>query len=60
MAGTGSVIMELLTLRDQGRSCACHPSRVAEPLWVQFAALLPPALAYDLDHPLDCHRPPAP
>jgi hypothetical protein len=33
------------------------PSWVLEPLWVQFAALLPQRPAYDPAHPLGCHRP---
>jgi transposase len=30
------------------------PSSILEPLWVQFAALLP---VRQVDHPLGCHRP---
>jgi len=30
------------------------PSSILEPLWVQFAALLP---ARQVHHPLGCHRP---
>jgi len=33
------------------------PSSILEPLWVQFAALLP---ARQVRHPLGCHRPPIP
>jgi transposase len=32
------------------------PSWLAEPLWVQFEALLPPRTVYDPTHPLGCHR----
>jgi hypothetical protein len=32
------------------------PSWLAEPLWEQFAALLPERPAYDPTHPLGCHR----
>ena len=37
-----------------GRTRACLPSSVLEPLWVQFAALLP---TRQVHHPLGCHRP---
>ncbi|MFJ2559225.1 MULTISPECIES: IS5 family transposase [unclassified Streptomyces] len=33
------------------------PSWLTEPLWGQFAALLPERREYHPDHPLDCHRP---
>ncbi|MGY3205702.1 IS5 family transposase [Streptomyces sp. TE5632] len=33
------------------------PSRLTEPLWDQFAALLPERPAYHPGHPLGCHRP---
>jgi transposase len=33
------------------------PSSILEPLWVQFAALLP---TRHVHHPLGCHRPPIP
>ena len=33
------------------------PSWLLEPLWDQFAALLPPRPVYDPSHPLGCHRP---
>ncbi|MFD8033627.1 IS5 family transposase [Streptomyces sp. NPDC059717] len=33
------------------------PSWLTEPLWDQFAALLPERPVYDPDHPLSCHRP---
>jgi transposase len=33
------------------------PSWLLEPLWDQFAALLPPRAVYDPAHPLGCHRP---
>ena len=36
------------------------PSSVIEPLWDQFAALLPPRPRYALSHPLGCHRPRVP
>jgi transposase len=32
------------------------PSWLTEPLWDQFAALLPEQLVYQPDHPLGCHR----
>jgi transposase len=32
------------------------PSWLVEPLWVQFAALLPERPVYDPGHPLGCHR----
>jgi transposase len=32
------------------------PSWLAQPLWDQFAALLPPRETYDPTHPLGCHR----
>lgn len=32
------------------------PSWLTEPLWDQFAALLPPRPTYDPTHPLGCHR----
>ena len=32
------------------------PSWLTEPLWDQFAALLPPRGVYDPAHPLGCHR----
>jgi transposase len=33
------------------------PSWLLEPLWDQFAALLPDRPVYDPAHPLGCHRP---
>ena len=33
------------------------PSWLLEPLWDQFAALLPPRPVYAPTHPLGCHRP---
>jgi transposase len=33
------------------------PSWLLEPLWDQFAALLPDRPVYDPSHPLGCHRP---
>lgn len=33
------------------------PSWLLEPLWDQFAALLPPRPVYDPAHPLGCHKP---
>ncbi|MFJ9871204.1 IS5 family transposase [Streptomyces sp. NPDC101165] len=33
------------------------PSRLTDPLWDQFAALLPERPAVDPSHPLGCHRP---
>jgi transposase len=32
------------------------PSWLTDPLWAQFAALLPPRETYDPTHPLGCHR----
>ena len=32
------------------------PSWLLEPLWDQFAALLPPRPVYAPSHPLGCHR----
>lgn len=32
------------------------PSCLLEPLWDQFAALLPARAAFVADHPLGCHR----
>ncbi|HEY3035567.1 MAG TPA: IS5/IS1182 family transposase, partial [Streptosporangiaceae bacterium] len=32
------------------------PSWLLEPLWDQFAALLPDRPAYEPAHPLGCHR----
>ncbi|MEV8211770.1 transposase, partial [Streptomyces sp. NPDC079189] len=32
------------------------PSWLTEPLWDQFAALLPERPVYHPDHPLGCHR----
>ena len=33
------------------------PSWLLEPLWDQFAALLPDRPVYDPSHPLGCHKP---
>jgi hypothetical protein len=33
------------------------PSWLLEPLWDQFAALLPGRPVYDPSHPLGCHKP---
>jgi hypothetical protein len=33
------------------------PSWLLEPLWDQFAALLPDCPVYGPSHPLGCHRP---
>ena len=33
------------------------PSWLLEPLWDQFAALLPGRSVYDPSHPLGCHKP---
>ena len=33
------------------------PSWLLEPLWDQFAALLPDRPIYDPSHPLGCHKP---
>jgi hypothetical protein len=33
------------------------PSWLLEPLWDQFAALLPDRPVYSASHPLGCHRP---
>jgi len=32
------------------------PSSLLEPVWVEFAALLPPRAEFHPDHPLGCHR----
>ncbi len=39
-----------------GRPVPALPSWLTEPLWDQFAALLPQRPAYDPTHPLGCHR----
>jgi transposase len=46
----------LLTLRDHGGRVPVLPSWLTEPLWDQFAALLPDRPVYDPAHPLRCHR----
>jgi transposase len=48
--------MKLLTLRDHGGHVPALPSWLTEPLWDQFAALLPDRPVYDPAHPLGCHR----
>jgi transposase len=48
--------MKLLTLRDLGGRVPALPSWLTEPLWDQFAALLPDRPVYDPAHPLGCHR----
>ncbi|MGW7540505.1 IS5 family transposase [Streptomyces sp. NPDC054770] len=39
-----------------GRPAPALPSWLTEPLWDQFAALLPERPEYHPDHPLGCHR----
>jgi transposase len=48
--------MKLLTLHDRGGRVPALPSWLTEPLWDQFAALLPDRPVYDPSHPLGCHR----
>jgi transposase len=48
--------MKLLTLRDHGGRVPALPSWLTDPLWDQFAALLPDRPVYDPAHPLGCHR----
>jgi transposase len=49
--------MKFLTLRDhKGTTMPVLPSSVIEPIWVQFAALLPEKPEFDPAHPLGCHR----
>jgi hypothetical protein len=48
--------MKLLTLRDHGGRVPALPSWLTDPLWGQFAALLPDRPVYDPAHPLGCHR----
>jgi hypothetical protein len=49
--------MKLLTLRDRVEA-ACPPCHLglADPLWDQFAALLPPRPTYVATHSWGCHR----
>jgi transposase len=54
--GHGPVDHEVLTLRDLGGCVPAFPSWLTEPLWDQFAALLPDRPVYDPAHPLGCHR----
>jgi transposase len=54
--GTVLSIMKLLTLRDRGGRVPALPSWLTDPLWDQFAALLPDRPVYDPAHPLRCHR----
>jgi hypothetical protein len=55
-AGTDPLIMKLLTLRDHGGPVPAPPSWLTDPLWDQFAALLPRRETYDPTHPLGRHR----
>src|SRR3978361_2252809 len=55
-AGTDLLIMKLLTLRDHGGPVPALPSWLTEPLWDQFAAVLPRREIYDPPPPLGCHR----
>jgi hypothetical protein len=49
--------MKFLTLRNHpGTTVPCLPSSLIEPIWVQFAALLPDRPEFDPTHPLGCHR----
>lgn len=49
--------MKLLTLRDHWRTTVpVLPSCLIEPVWVEFAALLPDKPQVDPAHPLGCHR----
>jgi transposase len=48
--------MKLLTLRDHGGPAPALPAWLTDPLWEQFAALLPHRDIYDPAHPLGCHR----
>jgi hypothetical protein len=49
--------MKLLTLRDHKETTMpILPSSRIEPIWVQFAALLPEKPEFDPAHPLGCHR----
>lgn len=48
--------MELRRAVITGRPVPALPSWLAEPLWDQFAAMLPQRPAYDTTHPLGCHR----
>lgn len=49
--------MELRCSVITGRPVPALPSWLTEPLWDQFAALLPPRPVYDPAHPPGCHRP---
>jgi transposase len=55
-AGTGLLIMKLSTLRDHGGPVPVLPSWLIDPLWDQFAALLPDRPQYNPSHPMGCHR----
>src|SRR3954469_10271266 len=48
--------MKLLTLRDRVDRVPALPSWLADPLWDQFAALLPPREMFVPAHPWGCHR----
>ncbi|GGJ71774.1 hypothetical protein GCM10010121_097950 [Streptomyces brasiliensis] len=52
----GSAIMELRRPVIIGRPVPALPSWLTEPLWDQFAALLPQRPEFDPTHPLGCHR----
>jgi hypothetical protein len=47
-------------LRSLRRPVPALPSWLAEPLWDQFATLLPEPPVYHPDHPFGCHRRPRP
>jgi hypothetical protein len=51
------VIIRALRFVITGAPVPAIPSWLLEPLWDQFAALLPERPVYDLAHPLGCHRP---
>lgn len=51
------MITELRRSVPNRETCACPASWLTEPLWDQFAALLPQRPVYDPTHPLGCHRP---
>lgn len=49
--------MEALTVRDhKGMTVPALPSSLIEPIWVEFASLLPHHPECDPAHPLGCHR----
>jgi hypothetical protein len=54
--GQVPVIMELRRSVTTGRPVPVLPSWLTDPLWDQFAALLPKHPTIDPSHPLGCHR----